>query len=259
MFAGLHNASSAAEIFLHGAVPENARQQFVKSMDEAIHSGLENEKDPNKRALVEKLYNAIVPTLKAGELDAAVDLRGPTKDEHYAAIIALKLKDGQGLEKVLRDLREQVPPSERQKIKLDAQTIGSAKVHRLDIQEQFDKQAKKLFGSNPLFIAIRSDALFVAGGDGGLALLTEALSTKPGIVPPFSVDLSLARLAPLMGDNQKANMKAVAKKAFGGTGKDNDKIQFRAEGGKTAKLRLTVKAEVIKFFSLVDKANKGEE
>ncbi|HLJ94982.1 MAG TPA: hypothetical protein VKU02_17535 [Gemmataceae bacterium] len=259
LFAGLHSPSSAAEIFFHGAVPENARQQFIKSIDEAFHSGVDKEKDPNKRAVVEKLYNAILPTLKAGELDAAADLRGPTKNKHYAIIAALKLKDAQGLEKVLRDLREQVPPSEKQKIKLDAETVGSVKVHRLDIQEQFDEQAKKLFGSNPIYVAFRPDALFIAGGDGGITLLKEGLATKSGAVPPFKIDLSVARLAPLIGDKQKADVNAVAQKAFGGTSKDNDRIQFTAEGGKNAKLRIALKADVIKFFSLLDKANKGEE
>ncbi len=73
------------------------------------------------------------------------------------------------------------------------------------------------------------------------------------------MDLSVARLAPLIGEKQKADVNAVAQKAFGGTGKDNDRIQFTAEGGRNAKLRFALKGDVIKFFSLLDKANKGEE
>ena len=262
LFAGLQSSSSALGIFLHGAVPENARQQFIKAIDEhyqAFLSQLEKEKDPNKRAVVEKLFGAVLPTLKAGELDVAADLRGPTKNKHYAAVAAIKLKDGQGLEKVLRSLREQVPEAEREKIKLDAETAGSVKIHRLDVQGQFDEHAKKLFGSNPVYVGFRSDALFVAGGDGGLTLLKDAVAAKPGVLPPLKVDVSIARLAPLLGEKQKADMNAVAQKAFGGAGKDNDKIQFIVEGGKAAKLRFAVKADVIKFFSLLDKANKGEE
>jgi hypothetical protein len=259
LFAGLHNSSSAAGIVLHGAIPENARQQFVKSIEEAFESGLEGQKDPGKRAIAKTLFNAIQPTLKAGELDVAADLRGPTKNKHYAAVAAIKLKDGQGLEKVLRELRTQMPQPEREKFKLDAETAGSVKIHRLDVQEQFDDKAKKLFGSNPFYVAFRNDALVVAGGDGGLTALKDALAAKPGVVPPFSMDVSIARLAPLIGEKEKADMNAIAQKAFGGTGKDNDKIQFVVEGGKTAKLRFTMKADVIKFFSLLDKANKGEE
>jgi hypothetical protein len=259
LFAGLVNRNSAVEIFIHGAIPPNARQQLVKTVDESVHGALEKEKDPNKRQVAEKLYNAILPTLKAGELDAAVELRGPTENKHYAAIAALKLKDGRKLDKVLRDLREQVPQPERDKIKLDAESAGSVKIHRLDVQQQFDEQAKKLFGDNPIYIAVRDDALLLTGGEGGLTLLKNSLTSKSGIMPPFKLNLSIARLAPLMGAKQKADMNAVARKAFGSTGKNNDTIQFSAEGGRTAKIRLDIKADVIKFFSLLDKANKGEE
>ena len=48
---------------------------------------------------------------------------------------------------------------------------------------------------------------------------------------------SLTEKSTLMGEKQKADVNAIAQKAFGGAGKDNDKIQFIAEGGKTAKLR----------------------
>lgn len=259
LFAGLVSPSSAAEFFFHGAVPEKARQQLVKGVDDAVHSWLEKERDPNKSALGKKLYSAISPTLKAGELDAAAALRGPTANKHYAAIAALKLKEGKKLDKVLREAREKAPESEREKLKLDVETIGSATIHRLDIQQQFDEQAKKLFGENPIYLAFRDDALFLAGGDGGLSLLKEALNTQAGILPPFKIDVSVARLAPLMAKQQKADVRALAQKAFGGTGKKNDTLQLMAEGGRTAKIRLEVKGDVIKFFNLLDKANKGEE
>src|SRR5262249_48649073 len=163
------------------------------TIDESVQSALEKEKDPNKRQVAEKLYGAILPTLKAGELDAAVELRGPTANKHYAAIAAPKLKDGQKGGKVLRDPREQVPQAERDKIKLDAESAGSIKIHRLDVHQQFDEQAKKLLGDNPIYIAFRNDALFLTGGEGGLSLLQNSLTSKPGIMPPFKLNLSIAR------------------------------------------------------------------
>jgi hypothetical protein len=259
VFAGLTSPSSAVEFFLHGAVPEKARQQLLKTIDEPVQSWLQKETDPNKRALGEKLYNAILPTLKAGELDVAGELRGPKANKHYAAIAALKLKDGKRLEKVFREAREMAPASEREKVKLDVETLGSATVHRLDIQQQFNEQFKNLFGENPVYVAFRNDALLLVGGEGGLSLLKEGLNAKAGVLPPFKMEISVARLAPLMAKQQKADVPAIVQKAFGGTGKKNDTVQLVAEGGRTAKLRLDVKADVIKFFNLLDKANKGEE
>jgi hypothetical protein len=65
-----------------------------------------------------------------------------------------------------------------------------------------------------------------------------------------------------MAKQQKANpanVQAIAQKAFGGAGTNNDTVQLIAEGGQVAKIRLEMKGDVIKFFSLLDKANKGEE
>src|SRR5262249_40999731 len=159
--------------------------------------------------------------------------------------------------KVLRDLRENLPPQDRAKVKVDAETAGAVKIHRLDVQDQFDEQGKKFFGANPLYLAFRSDALFVAGGDGGLSLLKEGISGRPGSVPPFKFDMALSRLAPLMAQGQKADVPAVAQKAFGGVGQGNDTIRLTKEGGQTVTVRFVMKADVIKFFSLLDKANKG--
>ena len=258
LFAGLVSPSSAVEFFVHGAMPKSARQQFVKTIDDNVHSYLEKEKDPNKRGVAEKLYEAVSPTLKAGELDVALKLRGPSENKHYAVIAALKLKDGKKLEKVLRDVAAQAPRAEREKLKLDAETSGSVKIHRLDVQQQFDEQAKNLLGNNPIYVAFRNDALFVSGGEGGLTLLKDSLTAKPGVLPPFKIDVAVARLVPLMSAKQKADVNAVARKAFGGTGKHNDTIQFSAEGGHAAKIRIDIKGDVIKFFSLLN-ANKGEE
>jgi hypothetical protein len=258
LFAGLQSPTSAAEAFVHGSLPEGSRQLVVKSVDELIHGALEKEKDAGKRAVAEMLYNAVLPTIKAGELDAAVSLRGPTKDKHYAVVVALKMKEPQSLENVLRDLRQQIPPADRNKIKVDAETAGAVKIHRLDVQEQFDENGKKVLGANPFYLAFRSDALFVAGGEGGLSLLKEGLAGKPGSLPPSKIEVSMSRLAPLMALDQKADVPAIAQKAFGGIGQGNDKIQLTKEGGQTVKVRFAMKADVIKFFSLLDKANKGE-
>jgi hypothetical protein len=258
-FGGLANPQSAAEFFLHGAMPAKARQQFVKTVDDMVRSALEKETDPNKRAVEEKLYTAILPTLKAGELDVAAELRGPKANQHYGAIAALRVKDGKQLQKVLHELRDQMPASERALVKLNVETIGSAAVDRLDIQQKMDEQAKKLLGENPIYLAFRDDALFVAGGDGGLSLLKDALNAQPATVAPFKINLSVARLAPVMAKQPKPDVRAIAQKAFGGTGKNNDTLQLVAEGGKTAKARIEIKADVIKFFSLLDKAKKAEE
>ena len=130
------------------------------------------------------------------------------------------------------------------------------KIHRVDAQEQFDKEAQRILGKNPFYFAFRNDAAFVAGGAEGLSVMKEALALTPKASVPLRVEFSLASLAAPISKDQKAAPQA-AKEAFA-KDKDSDKIRFTVEGGKALKLRFDMKAQVIKFFSLLQKAEKAE-
>jgi len=250
-FAGLLSADAALNLIVHGALPEHLRKALSPVIDEGARTGLEKEKDPARRAQAEKLLKALSPSLKSGELDAAVTLRGPSESKHYTLVAALKLKDGNDIDGVVRDLIKGLPEDARKLIKLDADSAGEVKIHRLDVQQAFDADARKTFGDNPFYIALRADALLVAGGEGGLHALKEALSAKPGVAPPVELDLSLARFVPLMGKKQKADPAAAAQKAFGDD-KEHDKLHVRLEGGKALKISVKMDAAVLKFFGLME-------
>ena len=89
-----------------------------------------------------------------------------------------------------------------------------------------------------------------------MAALKEALAQTPKASAPLRVELSLAPLAAAMAKDQKAAPQA-AKEAFA-KDKDGDKIRFTVEGGKALRLRFEMKAQVIKFFSLLERAEKAE-
>ena len=55
-----------------------------------------------------------------------------------------------------------------------------------------------------------------------------------------------------MDKAKKVDPQEAVQKAFGGIGKDNDKIRFSIEGGKALRIRLDIKTAVIKFASLMD-------
>src|SRR4029077_19561586 len=106
---------------------------------------LAKEKDPIKKALAEKLLNAVSPTLKAGELDILVGLRGPDSAGHYSAVVGLKVQDGKAIEQTLKDLIAQLPPPpEGVKIQLDAEKLAGVGLHK--ITGPMDADAKKIFG-----------------------------------------------------------------------------------------------------------------
>jgi hypothetical protein len=257
LFAGLAAKDSAMNELVHMALPDSMRPAFGKAVEEGIQSGLQKEKDPAKRAATEKLVKALLPSLKAAELDAAFDLRRPSGSTHYTLVGGIKLHKGEELEQTLRDLVQELPPEVRAGIKLDVETVNGVKIHEIEIQKQFDANARRNLGDNPLVLAFRSDAVLLAVGANGLSALKEALTLKPAPAPLLRLELSLARLAPLMNKTPKGgDPQAAAREAFG-AGKDNDTVRIVIEGGTALRIRLEGKAPVIKFLSLVDQKNKG--
>jgi hypothetical protein len=251
LFGNLAGADSAISGLIHFALPAEVRKALVPVIDDGIRATLLKEKDKAKRALAEKVLNSLAPTLKAGELDAAVDLRRGSGNKHYRLVAGVKVQDGAAIDQALRELLKELPGEQRGRIKIDAETAGDVKIHRIDVQKDLDEHARKNFGDNPFYVAVRSDALFIAGGDNGLAALKEALVAKPATAPLLRFDVSLARLASVMG-KKKVDPQEAAHKIFSGDDKDNDKIHLTVEGGKTLKIRLDLKTPVIKFMRLID-------
>jgi hypothetical protein len=252
--AGLIGSDSAMSSRLTIALPEALRKAMGPTIDEAVQAMLAQAKDATARDLAERYAKALVPTLKEGTLDVAADLRGPSEDKLYTAVVAVRLKDTGDLDQAIRASVAKLPEKEREKIKLDAENAGAVKIHRLDVAKQFDAKAKELLGENPIYVAVRDDALFLALGENGLKALHGAVKAKPKAAPLVDVEMSLSRLATLIGRTQKAAPDA-ASKAFG-KDKDDDKVSLTLTGGKALQLRAGMKGPVIRFFSLIDKAEK---
>ncbi len=255
LFGALARPNSAASLLLHATLPAEFRQAFVTALEEEIRKGLENEKDKTKRAQATKLFNALEPTLKAGELDLGFDLRGPDANKLYSPVIGLKIQDGTAVEKTLRSIIKDLPEAGRAKIQLDAESAGAVKIHRLDAGKDFEADARRILGENPLYVAFRNDAVLLAGGPNGLSVLKEALIAQPKSVPPAQFAVSLARLAPAIEGKHKEAVKA-AQETFA-KNKEADKIWITVEGGEALKARFYMDAAVLKFIvSLHEKAEK---
>jgi hypothetical protein len=253
LFAGLAGDHAALNVVLHFALPEDLRKGFEEVIHEGMHKGLEKEKDEARRESAKKLLKALEPTIKAGELDVGVALRGPSDSKHYTVVVGVKVKDGQAIEAAVHDLLQSLPESEREKVKLNAETVGDIKIHRIDGQKDFDEEHRQIFGDNPFFAAIRSDAILVAGGERGLDALKNALTIEPRTSPQVVVEASVANLAPLAAHGDKkarAELHKAAESSFKGE-KDSDKVRFTLEGGKALKARFAMDAAVVKFISIV--------
>src|SRR5262249_31670768 len=145
------------------------------------------------------------------------------------------------------------------KITLDAKKIDGIAVHRLNVEKDLDTDGRRLFGKNPFYVAVRPDALLVAGGEGGLDALKGALQLEAKQAPPLRVEVSVANLAPAIAhgtDATRADLAKVIADAFG-DGKGGDTIRFSIEGGDSLTARFSVPAPAIKFLRQVSQNPKA--
>jgi hypothetical protein len=244
LFAGLAGKGDALSGNLTVTLPEDIKKVLGPAIDEAIKKAVDDEKDQVKKALMKAGMERLAPTLKAGEIDAGVSIRGPDAAGHFTAIGGIHVKDGKGLEGFLRDVVKNMPEKDKSKIALDAESAGDVKIHKLTIDE-LDADAKAMFGSTTIYLAARDDAILVALGPDALAALKTAAQAQAGSAKVLNVSVSVARMATI--DKKDAGAGKVAKEVFGPSPSGTDTVTVTAEMDQALKFRLVVKGKVIAF------------
>jgi hypothetical protein len=257
LFAGLAGKDSALSFLISYALPERLQKALGPAVDEGIKTVLEHAQDDTHKQLAEKLLKVLAPSVKAGEIDAAVELRGPSPKKHYTLVGGIKLKNGEEVEKTLKEIITGLPEQVRDMVKFDADKAGGTPIHKVDFEHFMDDNARTIFGNGALYVALRSNALYWSGGEDGLEAMKSALSAQPGATGALKLNLSLANLAPLMVKDQPGAVKAAAD-AFG-KNPGQDKIQFTVTGGNALKAEIHVKAAVLKFFASIAEARLADQ
>jgi hypothetical protein len=204
--------------------------------------------DETQRQVLNTLLEGIRPTLKAAELDTAIDLQGPGEKGVFTMVAGVKIKDGLNLEKSFRKTATQYP----QLIKFDVEKVDQVNIHRINANKDLKAGARRTLGENPTYVAFRDDVMFLGAGEKGLAALKEVLAIAPTMGKVVDLQVSVARLVPLADNETEAG---IARKVFGDD-KDSDRLHLSVEGGKTLTIRLALKAKLIEYLNQVEKAKK---
>ncbi len=253
--ASLVGADSAANLIFNVALPENLRKSLSDAVDDGVKKGLAEAAAKGQREAAEALVKALLPTLKAGELDAGFDLRGPGAKDLYTLVIGVKVKEGGEIEKLVRNAIKSLPEKDQKKVEFDTVKAGDVSIHRFTPDAAAaEENSKRMFGDNPeVYFAFRDDALLAAIGSDGLAALKEVLAAKPKAGATFQMEASLSRFEALLAKDVPAAPDA-AKKAF----KDGkkDKVRFALEGGKALTIKISMDAPVVTFSALMAEAEQ---
>jgi hypothetical protein len=256
--AGLVGDDSAMNLFYNFGLTEKLRKVVGDAFDAFAKKALDDETDAAKKQAGEAFLKAMRPTLQAGVLDQVFDVRGPGPKGFYTLVMASKVKDGLEIEKLVRNAVKDAPEKDGGKIDFDVVKVGDVNIHRGRMTEgQADADVKKAFGDErEVYFAFRDDAVILALGEEGLAAIKQAAAAKPKAGPLLQVQMSMARAAKLVAEQQPAAVEA-AKNAF--KDKNKDKFRLVVQGGKSLTVKFSMDAAIVTFGALVDELEKKDK
>jgi hypothetical protein len=242
---------------LNVAIPEALRSAFGSAIDEGFKKEQERQKDAMKKTLAQRVFDAVSPTLKAGEFDLFAGLIGPNADGKYTLAGGIKIKDSERVEQLVRDLVPIIPdPKAKEAIALDAETLDGVKVHKITAYD-LDAEGKRLFGDNATArFAFPADAVVVAFGADAAHVLKQILGATGKRGGPFRLEAVLSRLVGLDKDNGPRAKKAAATAFSAMPG--SDVFRFTIDGGPALRVRASMKGQVVTFGVKMDEAAKGK-
>jgi hypothetical protein len=203
---------AAVRVTAKGGLPDGAKKDLAGVIDSAIDQILK-EVPAGEREIAERVLKTLAPTLKSGELDAALSLTPTAKG--YTLIAAAGVRKGKDIEALVKDLAKQFGPmiGDAVEFKFDEDTIGDFKLHTVTIKE-LPPDVEKVFGTNKVWVAVSDDYIAVSVEPDGAALKA-GLKVKPAAVPALSVDVAAAKLVPLAAQKlQPDEIKAILNDAF---------------------------------------------
>jgi hypothetical protein len=233
------------------ALPAEQKEQFGKLLDDTFDEVLKKASGEQERELLKKVFNALAPTAKAGELDAAFALSGPDAKGKYRLIVAGSVKKGDDIETLAKELTKFVP-GDAVEFKFDVDKVGEFSLHKVTVKAN-DPQIERVFGAANIWIATSADCYVVSVEPDGVAIKA-ALKAKAVSVPVLSVEVSVARVIPLAQPNLKPDeIKAMTKDAFGNespSGKDT--LTVTVTGGKELTAKAVLKGKALRFVTALE-------
>lgn len=243
--ASLIGPDSAMNMMADVTVPESLRKYLLGAFDDGFNKALDQQTDETKKKAALAFRKAIGPTLESGELDGAMDFRGPNADGLFTILMGMRVKDGAAVEKFIRD--SVTTGADKEKVTLDFDKAGDVAIHKIvGDPKDIDANFRKLVGDKPvMYFAFRDDAVLLAVGEDGLAVLKKAVAAKPKPGAVLQVGLAMGRFSRIMAATQPGASEA-AKQVF--KEKNKDKLRIALEGGASLKAHITLDAQVLAFF-----------
>lgn len=228
------------------AMPEEMKKRFGGVVDTTIADILKKIDNNQEREMAKRVFDTLAPSLKAAELDAALAMIGPDARGRHTLLGAAAVKNGKDVEKLLKEFAPLI--GEAATCTFDVVKVGDFTLHKVAFND-FPPEVEKIFGTKTLWLALSdTHAAFSLEADG--EALKAALKAKAATVPVFTVEVSAAKVLPLVAQNMKPEeVKALLKETFGeGAPAGKDTITVVVTGGESLTLRAKMKGKVVSLL-----------
>ncbi|MDB5386760.1 MAG: hypothetical protein JWM11_2406 [Planctomycetaceae bacterium] len=196
--------------------------------------------DPYAKALAERLFHALEPTVGAGELDAVLALFSNGAGQPGCAFGALKIVDGKSFDRFVQETVNDPMNAEIAKlIQLNAEPIADVRGHVVS-NRSLPAEVNVMFGDHPVIWAFGTDMLGYCMGMGGKARLAQMLQAKPEQADLFEMSANFKQIqevTPFPGFESSA-------KAFSTSDPGRLRIRLKASDG-LLHLRVAVSRSVL--------------
>jgi hypothetical protein len=233
-------------------LPEQLRTPLLQAVEEELQQAQQKAKSQEEQQTLREVHRLLKPNLQAGQVDGFLSLRHAPGNKHYTALLGLRVQNGRQLDKALRAAVARMSEKEQAAIHLDAGKVGDTPLHCIDGASRYDSKTRAFLGDAPICLAIRPDALLLAIGEGGRALLEEAVKSPPGNAAPLVLRFSMKELMPLAAKNKTE--RRIAHKVFSS---EPGWLELTLHSGQTLRLELNMDLSVLRFGFQAGQSKKG--
>ena len=245
-FAGLVTPDSVAGFYYSAPLfAEEIRTGYAAVTEQQSKDLLQNVPEVAK-ATVEELFKGQARSLKAGEFDMAIAVRGPDKDGLYGAVAAISFDDPAELEKAFKKFMEtDGPPDMFGAFKWSADKAGTVDIHTFKINGfGFPPQAGKLFGDDhTIAFAFAPKGIYITFGPDAIDALKGALKLKPVEASAFEIVVNPAKVAGLVEKGGGNGL--TIERALGKEDKLLSATSFRVTSGRELTLRYSLNLKLL--------------
>lgn len=255
IFASLFD-NSPGYFVAHGIINQSLRSDVDALIDGIVKKAIADEKSIVKKAIAEKVFQALEPTLKSKNYEFALSMRNQGDKQPMTGVAAIQVKDGKKIEELIKGFVVEMKEKERAAIKLDVENVKGVNLHVITVPAD-DKGAKDMeeaFGEAKITIAIHNDYIIAAIGKNGTEEVKKFLNGASASTSPAPVQLQV-NVKPFTRFVKEAPIRGAIEKVF--SAPNSDQIKMSVTGGDKVNVKFVISTHFLKLAFAVDEA-KGQ-